>query len=401
MTHPTLHLTLALGLLAGSAASQRTWIVDQQNGPGTNFTNLAPAIAAAARGDRIQVRKGTYFGANVGKALTIVGEDGVLIQGDTLTVQGLPAGHQVVLSGLSVLWLGAAPLVLANNQGHILLDRCGLDAAGISAVRVSSCTNVQITGSRLTGGSALDVEGFPAVEVVSSTVIVTESTLTGQDSFGYHAVFVGSVGLRVHSGRVFLVRSQVTGGSCPARSTRLGLALPAVDAPTQSTIEIRGDATTVVRAGVDQRFAVPISAIVANQGQLAIDPAVQLVPSSGGPPISGTATVQFLPMPSLAARPVGSVVNSALYSPPGEIVLLVLGLPGTEIPLAPLGSLWIDPALILVLGASVQGGTGVFLQATQVPNDPALRFGAFTQQGVSGTPAAGFLLTNPATYTHF
>jgi hypothetical protein len=400
MTHPTLHLTLALGLLAGSAASQRTWIVDQQNGPGTNFTNLAPAIAAAARGDRIQVRAGTYIGSHVGKALTIVGEGGVLVLGGSLTVQGLPAGDQVVLSGFSGHQIGAGRLLLENNQGRILLDRYGLEALGLGAVQVSSCTNVQITGSRLTGGSALDVEGFPAVEVVSSTVIVTESTLTGQDSFGYHAVYVGSVGLRVHSGRVFLVRSQVTGGSSPTNSINPGLALPAVDAPTQSTIEIRGDATTVLRAGVDQKFAVPISAIVANQGQLAIDPAVQIVPSSGGAPISGMATVQFLPMPSLVARPVGSVVNSALYSPPGEIVLLVLGLPGTEIQIAALGSLWIDPALILVLGASVQGGSGVFLQATQVPNDPALRFGAFTQQGVSGTPAAGFLLTNPASYTH-
>src|SRR5688500_8904823 len=131
MNHPALHFTLALGLLAGSAASQRTWVVDRQNGAGTDFTALAPAIAAAARGDRIQVRAGSYVGATVGKALTIVGEGGVLIQGDSLTVQGLPAGDQVVLSGLSVHQIGAAPLVLANNQGRILLDRFGMEVLGM------------------------------------------------------------------------------------------------------------------------------------------------------------------------------------------------------------------------------------------------------------------------------
>jgi len=83
------------------------------------------------------------------RSSTVVFE--VLIQGDSLTVQGLPAGHQVVLSGLSVFQIGAAPIVLANNQGRILLDRFGMEVPGMGAVKASSCANVQITGSRLTG----------------------------------------------------------------------------------------------------------------------------------------------------------------------------------------------------------------------------------------------------------
>ena len=51
------------------------WIVDAANGPGTSFTDLPPAIAAAQSGDTIIVRAGpayTLFSVS-GKALTIRG----------------------------------------------------------------------------------------------------------------------------------------------------------------------------------------------------------------------------------------------------------------------------------------------------------------------------------------
>ncbi|MFQ5505706.1 MAG: hypothetical protein ACE5F1_13050 [Planctomycetota bacterium] len=51
---------MAAGLVAGLASGQKTWIVDKSNGPGTHYTDLPPAVAPAAHGDTIIVRKGTY-----------------------------------------------------------------------------------------------------------------------------------------------------------------------------------------------------------------------------------------------------------------------------------------------------------------------------------------------------
>ncbi len=55
---------LALGVIAGFAPAQKTWIVDAFNGPGTHFTDLPPAVQAAAPGDHVVVRTsapgGTY-----------------------------------------------------------------------------------------------------------------------------------------------------------------------------------------------------------------------------------------------------------------------------------------------------------------------------------------------------
>ena len=47
-------------LLAASLASAQgtVWVVDQANGPGTDFTNVSSAVLAAASGDTLLVRSG-------------------------------------------------------------------------------------------------------------------------------------------------------------------------------------------------------------------------------------------------------------------------------------------------------------------------------------------------------
>ena len=60
--------------LFAAALPATQWIVDQQNGPGTHFTTIGAAVAAAVDGDTIVVRTGTYVeSVTTGKALTILG----------------------------------------------------------------------------------------------------------------------------------------------------------------------------------------------------------------------------------------------------------------------------------------------------------------------------------------
>ena len=67
---------------------QTIWIVDAANGPGTNFTNLPAAVAAAQSGDTIVVMPGNYKPFDVtGKALTILGS------GASITILNLPTGN--------------------------------------------------------------------------------------------------------------------------------------------------------------------------------------------------------------------------------------------------------------------------------------------------------------------
>src|SRR5687767_11860601 len=84
------------------------WIVDASNGPGTNFTDLPPAVAAAASGDTILVRPGTYspFTA-AGKALDIRGSGSAntFVTSSPLiatSIDAVPAGASFYLSGMSI-----------------------------------------------------------------------------------------------------------------------------------------------------------------------------------------------------------------------------------------------------------------------------------------------------------
>jgi hypothetical protein len=91
-------LAALLALAAGAASPAQggmTWIVDQANGAGAHFTDIPPAVAAAADGDTILIRSGSYSGFATGKALTVLGEGAVAIRGTVAP----PATAQVEIVG--------------------------------------------------------------------------------------------------------------------------------------------------------------------------------------------------------------------------------------------------------------------------------------------------------------
>lgn len=88
-----------LGLL------QTTWVVDAAAGPGSNFTDLPAAIAAAAPGDTILVLPGTYSAfalAGKGVAIRGAGRGITIVNGPSNTVGATPAGFTDLLSGMTL-----------------------------------------------------------------------------------------------------------------------------------------------------------------------------------------------------------------------------------------------------------------------------------------------------------
>ena len=71
---------LATALLASAAVAQ-TFVVDAGNGPGTNFTSIAAAVATVPEGATLLVRSGSYAGFAVTRGVTILGDSGVAITG--------------------------------------------------------------------------------------------------------------------------------------------------------------------------------------------------------------------------------------------------------------------------------------------------------------------------------
>ena len=114
---------LSLLLLASSVQAD-VLVVDSSGGPGWDFTDLPPAVAAAAEGDIVLVREGTYQGFTLDKGLTITAEEGDVVElVGSIVVEGLPSGSTATLVGLR-------PIPQPGCSGSM---RCGSSCAPMRA----------------------------------------------------------------------------------------------------------------------------------------------------------------------------------------------------------------------------------------------------------------------------
>lgn len=123
---------------------------------GGDFVALAPAVAAAAEGDTLLVRPGSY-GALViqGKSLRVAADPAGVVRVKGIEVSELALGQGVVLSGLES---HVAPTLIArDSEGSIRVQGCLLSQTSGPApwhgAEVRSATDVVFVGCTVEGGS--------------------------------------------------------------------------------------------------------------------------------------------------------------------------------------------------------------------------------------------------------
>jgi len=162
-----------LALLVPATLAGNVLVVDA-SGAGA-YTSIQAAVTAAADGDVILVKSGTYDAFTVDdKALAIAGDTGaaVLVQG-AIGVTNLAAQKTVVLASLSsvgvpaLTGVGQYGLYLSNNLGSIRAEDCSFTGAGNSApcsgpssgwdgTRILSSADVALVTSSSLGGRSSD-----------------------------------------------------------------------------------------------------------------------------------------------------------------------------------------------------------------------------------------------------
>jgi len=203
----TLFLTLsfllpsALSFLAPSALGQMTWIVDDTPGPGVDFNDLPPAVAASGPYDTLIVRPGNYSNTVVDHGLRIVGSGGSTTRvSSNLDVRGIPSNHIVVIAGLWVYDV----VHVENCDGVVILEDVRMEQ-----LRVDASFDVRL--------HRLDAWYAPLGQphrIVGSRVEIVDSLIRGHigSDQACAAGDDGELGLDVLASFVHIAGTQVRGG---------------------------------------------------------------------------------------------------------------------------------------------------------------------------------------------
>lgn len=314
-------------LLATTATAQQTIIVDKAGGPGSEFTEIQPAIDAAEPWDLISVRPSLslYVGFKVEKSLRIIGGPGVRVAGFTglgaISVENLAPSDVVVLRGFdedvinpyaSGVWirnnagtvhceeLAPGPFVLVENSQRVSFHNCPL------APVTSRNSNLLFVDCTATGYYDYNCvcQVYP-LDITGGRVTVAGGSWTGGDASGDgNDFFFAGTGIRLRSGR----------------------------------LAITGDFNTTITAGNGGGGQ---AAIRTDTGTVVLDPDPVLTPTGGNPPVSGGATVESIRIPYLTSYVENGALVTTLNTWVGAQALLLVGTSVRVVPLPGLAAdLW-------------------------------------------------------------
>ena len=366
-------------LLAPEATGQsREWIVDINNLPGTDFTNLQRAFDTVPDTDRIRIRGGTYPAATLRRPLVVNADPAVAFQlnlfGHELTVQGIGRGRRAVLSGFNLpteLFSGlGARIAILDCAGNVHLEALTC-ATGVSVQRSAVVTMTEVN---------------TWLSTIDASIVASGCELRGIPSFsGFGGMHGATVAVSATRSSLSFSRCNIHGGG------RAGGSLPGASAMVldASFVGITGVSGNVLATGWTG-----LAAVRGSGGALVIDPVIA-VTGSIDPTIPLTRrTVPSLDMGALVH---GASSLCALRGDAGHAFGVLL-----SVPMAPVFVPFLNGGLAIELTGAVQIATGVLDGAglaswsLPVPGDPALTGVVVAVQGVTAD-AGSATLTTPVT----
>lgn len=366
------------------------FVVDAANGPGTNFTSVAAAVAAVPDGAILEVRPGTYGPFTIdAKGLTVFG-DQVLVVGppfqSNVIVRNTAPNQAVVLRGITV-W--QANLSVMACAGLVVLEDVTADK--------DQPPNSQPVGGKVTAHQCAQVilHGVTAEEnlfLYECTAAVSDCYVpqrrSWQQQSGMGTLDYGaSPGIRIWDSTVDLADCIVD----PAYGLYPNLTAPAIEMAS-------GGPGAVVRVRSGSYAAgtywpnVPWMPAIAGSGSVTIDPATTFV----GPAVLASPLLQQssrdLPLLTTTAALLGGTVTATVHDPLGDLAILAIGLPGAPALYPGIAeALWLDP-MVWVFQAI---GTAPLTAQKPIPNDPGFLGLRLMWQGVTFAPGTGLQATGP------
>jgi hypothetical protein len=390
---------LASALWIGLALARgQTFVVDVNNGPGAQFTEIQAAVAAVPSGSTLIVRSGVYQPVVIdGKGVVILSE-GAVVAGTAqtftnfLTIRNTLPQHLVTVRGLQMG--GGFGLHIANCVGPVTYDGLGGAVGGSmftgAAVHIQNSNQVAVRGVQASGF------GIPAGVVASSSVVFEDCTLRGEDAFFTNEASGGdgSPGLGATSSQVQAVRTTLLGGN-----GRIGIPPWLVLRPGSAAVVLSNSSframglanhpiTGGTTPGVGQLPA------LAGTGAARVVPQI---PMTGTPPAGPGITLLRPTMPFLASETAlpGGVLQVERSGAAGSLAVITISLRSSPFSIPGFDPIWIDSQGCFVETLAITTSAPLVVQKL-VPNQAALRGCQFIWQAADLTAAGVVEVSNPS-----
>ncbi len=422
---------------------QNTWVVDDGGGPGVNFTDIPPAVAAAADGDILLVQPGTYSHfVLTGKGLRILGSgsSNTIVQntGTTLTtsISGLPSTSIAYVDRLTIQRSspnnGGILVLIQGSTTQAAIADCVLQGLGReTALRVVGAA-LWLFHSTVNGGSGtipfsvIATGGGNALEAQTGAFVsASGSTLRGGNaSNGFSCDLFGGLdggrGASIQGGsEAWIAETDVIGGDgvyapiCGFPDLGKGGTALFVDS---STARVSGGPAMYLLGGNPGCPNSPVGFLYAGEGILTTGPSTVVVHSvtvsAGSCPglcglwgiCSAAATIgpgiQMLapPLPVLDVSgdftlSGGSATLLLANGPPNALFFVgVTGVPD-HVDSGPLflGEFLVDPTAVFPFFSGVLSVTGAaFLTIPLTGLPPSFAYFPFHFQGIALDPGGAF-----------
>ena len=228
--HPLVSRVLLAACLAPALAATPQGKIWTVGASGADFTQIQPAVDAAADGDLILVKPGSYvqFAINERSLTVFAKQPGSVSIAGAVRIMNLAPGHRVTLMNVSASANEEHALRLALNQGAVRIRggswtgmNVGAAALRNEAVRATQCADVVLSGCTLQGGGGLFAsqhEGGAGLFARESTIALYDCTVKGglgawgASGSNGKAGSRGGAGARIEGGFLFASNGSFTGG---------------------------------------------------------------------------------------------------------------------------------------------------------------------------------------------
>lgn len=185
----------AAPFVAPASNAQTVYVVDDDGGPGVDFTALQPAIDVAGPLDRIEVRPGDYGAPLIDHAVTILG--GPLVTAAWIEVAGVQGPFPVVLVDFAI------DTRVLDCTAPVLVDTTGITQFATRKVTITDSSNV-----RLAGGTFDACPGWTDQMVIEDSTVFIDNLDIVANPFCYG----GGQGIRAFGASVVTISNSSISG---------------------------------------------------------------------------------------------------------------------------------------------------------------------------------------------